>query len=266
MLRCSSLSLAETPAAASWAVGRTTLVSEFKCYLIQTQTERIIIFLVPGHGGDRCAAWLVNPSHNPKQLNHWAISRKLRLLEGNLARVLLPDDWKRMNVSKGDGQLYVVEWRAALWSNGYRFFRNCGLCCEHPYRQEGASHANEERLVPKESGGGGNPKCVRNVSRLRAPMHKPRACLRTIDYRFIAHGPATLVMSILKLGRKRMYHATTPSSSTERMLRLRQLRKKGGEQRSLGRPLHLLVSCVVPSRSDCDATSGRMRRHRFEYA
>lgn len=138
MLRCSSLSLAETPAAASWAVGRTTLVSEFKCYLIQTQTGRIIIFLVPGHGGDRCVAWLVNPSHNPKQLNHWAISRKLRLLEGNLTRMLLPDDWKRMNVSKGDGQIYVVEWRAALWSNGNRFFRNCGLCCEHPYRQEGS--------------------------------------------------------------------------------------------------------------------------------
>ena len=95
-------------------------------------------FLVPGHGRDRCVAWLVNPIHNPKQLNHWAISRKLRLLEGNLTRMLLPDDWKRMNVSKGDGQIYVVEWRAALWSNGNRFFRNCGLCCEHPYRQEGS--------------------------------------------------------------------------------------------------------------------------------
>jgi hypothetical protein len=44
MLRCSSLSLAEAPAAASWAKGRTTLVNEFKCYLIQTQTGRIIIF------------------------------------------------------------------------------------------------------------------------------------------------------------------------------------------------------------------------------
>ncbi len=58
-----------------------------------------------------------------------------------------------------------------------------------------------------------------------APMHKPRASLRTMEYKFFAKGPANLLMTIPQPGRKRKYHMTTGSTSAERMRRMRQLRK-----------------------------------------
>ena len=58
-----------------------------------------------------------------------------------------------------------------------------------------------------------------------APMHKPRASLRNMEYKFFAKGPSNLIMTIPYAGRKRKYHMTTGSTSTERMRRWRQLRK-----------------------------------------
>jgi hypothetical protein len=173
-----------------------------------------------------CVAWSVNPSHNPKHLEHFAISRKLGLLDGNLTGMMLPNDWKRMKVTKGHGLIYDVEWSAALWNNGYRFFRYRGLCCEHRYRQEGGQatlmkDALYRRKVENEA--------IRKVSEkypeCLAPMHKPRASLRTMEYKFFAKGPSNLFMTIPQPGRKRKYHMTTGSTSTERMRRMRQRRK-----------------------------------------
>jgi len=173
-----------------------------------------------------CVAWSVNPSHNPKHLELWSISRKLGLLDGNLTGMMLPKDWKHMKVTKGHGLIYDVEWSAALWSKGYRFFRYRGLCCEHRYRQEGGqatlmTNAEYRRKVENEA--------IRKVSEkypeCLAPMHKPKASLRTMEYTFFAKGPSNLFMTIPQPGRKRKYHLATGSTSTERMRRLRQRRK-----------------------------------------
>ena len=62
------------------------------------------------------------------------------------------------------------------------------------------------------------PECVQ-------PMHKPRASLRTMEYKFFAKGPSNLFMTIPQPGRKRKYHMATGSTSAERMRRMRQRRK-----------------------------------------
>ena len=179
-----------------------------------------------------CVAWSVNPSHNPRNLECEKISRKLGLLDGNLTGMLLPPNWKRLRVTKGHGLIYDVEWSAALWSNGYRFFRYRGLCCEHQYRQEGGQATlMNDALLRRQVENDAISKVSKKYPHCLQVMHKPKASLRTMEYRFNTKGPANLMMSIRKPGRKRKYHTHAPSSPAERMRRYRQRRRAVRVQR-----------------------------------
>ena len=61
-----------------------------------------------------CTAWSLSPSHNPWQLSLLSITRRLGLLDGNLMGMFLPPNWRKMQVGRGHGLIYDVEWSASL--------------------------------------------------------------------------------------------------------------------------------------------------------
>lgn len=174
-----------------------------------------------------CTAWSVNPSHNPWQLSVCGITRRLGLLDGNLMGMFLPPDWRRMKVASGHGLIYDVEWSASLWSNGHRFVRYQGVCCEHTYRRPGGqatlmNDAVKRRLHETQA----IKACAKRFPKLVKWIRKPTASLKTMEYKFSTQGPAGLVMAKTQRGRGLAYSLGCPSTSTERMARLRQRLKR----------------------------------------
>ena len=172
-------------------------------------------------------AWSVNPSHNPWQLSVLGITRRLGLLDGNLMGMFLPPNWRKMQVTSGHGLIYDVEWSAALWAQGHRFCRYQGLCCEHTYRRPGgqatlmkdaAKRRHRETQAIKA--------CAKKYPSLVKWCNKPKASLRTMEYKFAALGPAGLVMEKIRRGARRVYSLGQVSTSTERMARMRQRHKR----------------------------------------
>jgi len=173
-----------------------------------------------------CTAWSVNPSHNPWQLSVSSITRRLGLLDGNLMGMFLPPNWRRMQVTHGHGLIYDVEWSASLWAYGHRFCRYQGVCCEHRYRQPGGqatlmSDVVKRRRVETQA----IKACAKKFPHLIKWMHKPKASLRAMEYRFLTHGPGVLVMAKSQKN-KCSYSLSETSTSTERMRRLRARAKR----------------------------------------
>jgi hypothetical protein len=173
-----------------------------------------------------CTAWSVNPSHNPWQLSVLSITRRLGLLDGNLTGMFLPPNWRKMTVTTGHGLIYDVEWSASLWANGHRFCRYQGVCCEHTYRRPGgqatlmndaAKRRQRETLAIKA--------CGKKFPRLLKWSHKPKASLKTMEYKFLPHGPSALFMAKTQRN-KRGYSLGQASTSAERMARMRRLAKR----------------------------------------
>ena len=173
-----------------------------------------------------CTAWSVNPSHNPWQLSVFGITRRLGLLDGNLTGLFLPPNWRKMTVASGHGLIYDVEWSASLWAHGHRFCRYQGVCCEHTYRRPGGQatlikDANKRRRQETQA----IKACARKFPSLVKWVHKPKASLKTMEYKFLTHGPCGLVMA-KTLKNKHSYSLEEGSTSTQRMRRLRALAKR----------------------------------------
>ena len=173
-----------------------------------------------------CTAWSVNPSHNPWQLSVSGITRRLGLLDGNLTGMFLPPNWRRMQVTHGHGLIYDVEWSASLWAHGHRFCRYQGVCCDHSYRQPGGQatlmkDVAKRRRVETQA----IKACAKKFPDLIKWIHKPTASLKTMEYRFLTHGPGVLVMSKTQKS-KCSYSLGQTSTSTERMRRLRARAKR----------------------------------------
>jgi hypothetical protein len=170
-----------------------------------------------------CTAWSVNPSHNPWQLSVLSITRRLGLLDGNLMGMFLPPNWRKMQVASGHGLIYDVEWSASLWSNGHRFCRYQGVCCDHIYRRPGGQatlmkDATKRRQRETQA----IKACAKKFPSLLKWCHKPKASLKTMEYKFLTHGPSGLVMAKTQRGRQLAYSLGAASTSTERMARMRK--------------------------------------------
>ena len=168
-----------------------------------------------------CTAWSVNPSHNPWQLSVLGITRRLGLLDGNLTGMFLPPNWRKLQVTSGHGLIYDVEWSASLWAHGHRFCRYQGVCCEHTYRRPGGqatlmNDATKRRHRETQA----IKACAKKFPSLLKWCHKPKASLKTMEYKFLTHGPCGLVMAKTTKN-KHSYSLGETSTSTERMRRLR---------------------------------------------
>ena len=172
-------------------------------------------------------AWSVNPSHNPWQLSLLTITRRLGLLDGNLMGMFLPPEWKKMQVTKNHGLIYDVEWSAALWAHGHRFCRYQGVCCEHTYRRPGGQATlMKDAAKRRQRETNAIKACAKKYPNLVSWTHKPKASLRTMEYKFSQQGPSGLVMKKKVTGKHRSYSLTTLSTSTDRMARLRQRQRR----------------------------------------
>jgi hypothetical protein len=172
-------------------------------------------------------AWSVNPSHNPWQLSVSTITRRLGLLDGNLMGMFLPPNWKQMQVTSGHGLIYDVEWSAALWSQGHTFCRYQGVCCEHTYRRPGGqatlmNDVTKRRLRETQA----IKACAKKYPSLVKWCSKPKASLRTMEYKFSPQGPSGLVMEKARGGARREYSLSEKSTSAQRMARMRQRDKR----------------------------------------
>ena len=172
-------------------------------------------------------AWSVNPSHHPWQLSVLTITRRLGLLDGNLTGMFLPPNCKKMQVTSGHGLIYDVEWSAALWAHGHSFCRYQGLCCEHTYRRPGgqaslmtdaAKRRHREVQAIKA--------CTKKYPNLVKWCSKPKASLRTMEYKFSSQGPSGLVMEKARGGPRREYSLGAVSTSTQRMARMRERHRR----------------------------------------
>ena len=172
-------------------------------------------------------AWSVNPSHNPFQLTVNTITRRLGLLDGNLMGMFLPPNWRKMQVTSGHGLIYDVEWSAALWSQGHSFCRYQGVCCEHTYRRPGgqASLMNDvaKRKLRETQA---IRACAKKYPSLVQWCRKPKASLRTMEYKFSPQGPSGLVMEKARSGPRREYSLNEGSTSAQRMARMRLRNKR----------------------------------------
>ena len=170
-----------------------------------------------------CRAWSVNPSHNAICLKQNIISRRLGLLDGNMTGIFLQEDSKSFKVTPGHGLIYDVEFSAALWSQGYRFVRYMGLCCDHPYRGRGGQATLWKNPTKRQLAEDKAIKAAAKKFPTCLKWHaKPKSTLRVMQYTYLrdGDGPVTMVRRG-RLGRPPVYNIDRPSSSAQRTRRMR---------------------------------------------
>jgi hypothetical protein len=174
-------------------------------------------------------AWSFSASHRADFMVERKISRRLGFLDGNCMGMLVPEDWKKFRVQQGHGMIYHVELSAAMWHNGYRFVRYCGLCVDHPYRRPGGQASVFTNAVKRRAL---ENAAVKKVAKMYPEcvefLPKPQASLNNMQYRFKRDGDEPLTMKRFSLvGRPRKHKATAASSSAERMRIMRKRAKRG---------------------------------------
>jgi hypothetical protein len=114
-----------------------------------------------------------------------------------------------------------------LWSHGHTFIRYQGVCCEHTYRRPGGQatlmndvtkrRARETQAIKA---------CAKKYPSLVKWCSKPKASLRTMEYKFSIQGPAPLVMRKVRRGAVLEYSLSEKSTSAQRMARMRRRDKR----------------------------------------
>ena len=189
--------------------------------------------LVIQHGYDliktgEFMAWSLAASHDGRFMTSRNITRKIGLLDGNLAGIMVNQFLKSMPMHPEDGLIYDVALACLLWDSGYRFFRYQGMCCKHKYRSAGG----QATLFPdKKDRRKAEDKCIKRLERTFPQLIKfhpsPSYSHKRMQYKFLRLGPDPLIMRVRGKGSFPKVKAKGLSNKERQaMWRLRQKEKR----------------------------------------
>ena len=180
-----------------------------------------------------CMAWSLGASHDGRFMKSMGITRRVGLLDGNFAGMIVNDFLQSMTMHPQDGLVYDVALACQLWSTGHRFFRYLGMCCKHTYRSAGGQSALfPDKTVRREA----ENQCIRRLERRFPDLIKfndsPKFSLKRMQYKFLRAGPDPWVMRVNGRGRLPTVKITRLSNKERQAMWRQRNKAKSGDNAS----------------------------------